>query len=141
MRPMTAILFASMSCALSACAPTNTAGDDPTPAPADAAAAPAPAETTTPSPPAASEDLRPLPEGGQAGAAPGAIEDSCNAEAAKSFVGKTADAAVAEQARTAAGAQVVRALKPGQMVTMEFRAGRLNLDVDENNVITNVRCG
>lgn len=141
MRPMTAILLASMTCAVSACAPTNTSGDEPASAPADAAASPASPEPSAPTPPAQGDDLRPLPEGGQAGAAPGAIEDACNAEAAKSFVGKTADATVVEQARTAAGAQMVRALKPGQMVTMEFRAGRLNLDVDANNVITNVRCG
>ena len=32
-------------------------------------------------------------------------------------------------------------IKPGMMVTMEYRAGRLNIDVDEANVITNVRCG
>ena len=52
-----------------------------------------------------------------------------------------ASTVVVEQARLASGAQVARVLKPGQMVTMEYREGRLNIDVDANNVITNLRCG
>ena len=32
-------------------------------------------------------------------------------------------------------------LRPDQAVTMEYRAGRLNIDVDENGVITGFRCG
>ncbi len=48
---------------------------------------------------------------------------------------------VVEKARMAAGAEIARTLKPGQMVTMEYHASRLNIDVDANNVITNVRCG
>ncbi|UHQ23497.1 Elastase inhibitor AFLEI Flags: Precursor [Lysobacter sp. 5GHs7-4] len=67
---------------------------------------------------------------------------SCNADAAKAAaVGKTASADVVERARTDAGAQAARVLKPGQMVTMEYQEGRLNIDVDENNVIVAVRCG
>lgn len=69
------------------------------------------------------------------------IADSCKAEAAQSTVGKPATTDVVEQARKAAGADVARTLKPGQMVTMEYRAGRLNIDVDEKNVIVAVRCG
>ena len=67
---------------------------------------------------------------------------SCNADAAKpGAVGKTATAAVVERARIDAGARSVRVLKPGQMVTMEYIEGRLNIDVDAANVVTNVRCG
>lgn len=65
----------------------------------------------------------------------------CNADAARSAVGQVASAEVAEKARMAAGAQIARTLKPGQMVTMEYHASRLNIDVDANNVVTNVRCG
>lgn len=65
----------------------------------------------------------------------------CDAGAAQSFVGKNADAPVVEQARIAAGADVARVLKPGQVVTMEYRDGRLNINVDARNTITGVRCG
>jgi len=66
----------------------------------------------------------------------------CNAEAAKpDALGKPATADVVDRARRDAGAQMARVIKPGQMVTMEYREGRLNIDVDEANVITNLRCG
>jgi hypothetical protein len=65
----------------------------------------------------------------------------CHAEAAQSLVGQAATADNVELARQRAGAQVARVLKPGQMVTMEFREGRLNIYVDTANVITRVACG
>lgn len=66
---------------------------------------------------------------------------SCDAEAARSVVGQTASADLVEQARSAAGAETARTLKPGEVVTMEFNGNRLNLDVDASNTVTNVRCG
>lgn len=67
---------------------------------------------------------------------------SCNADAAKAdAIGKTADAATVDRARSAAGAKVVRVIKPGMMVTMDYRGDRLNIDVDADNRITNLRCG
>jgi len=75
------------------------------------------------------------------GPGPSEPEQKCNAAAARVTVGKVATAAVVEQARLAAGAQIARTLKPGQMVTMEYHYSRLNIDVDANNVIINVRCG
>ena len=44
-------------------------------------------------------------------------------------------------ARVRAGAGVVRVLKPGEAATMELNGGRLNLDVDARNRVTEVRCG
>lgn len=67
---------------------------------------------------------------------------ACNADAASAgAIGKTADAATVERAKTQAGAKYARVIKPGMMVTMEFNPDRLNIDVDDKNVITNVRCG
>jgi hypothetical protein len=108
---------------LSACAPIDAGGDDDTNASAGA-------------PPMS----KPLPAEPVPGTSP-SLEGECDAKAAQAYIGKTASAEVVAQAKAAAGAAHVRTLKPGQMVTMEFRAGRLNLDVDGNNVITNARCG
>lgn len=74
---------------------------------------------------------------------PGSDEtlDDCNPDAARSAIGKEATAEVVEQARIAAGANVVRTLKPGQVITMEYHASRLNLSVDDNNVVVDVSCG
>lgn len=66
---------------------------------------------------------------------------NCNAEATQVYVGKAATPAVIEAARKAAGAELVRTLKPGQMVTMEFLEGRLNVHVDAGNVILRAVCG
>ena len=65
----------------------------------------------------------------------------CNAEAARGVIGREATADVVEEARLAAGADVVRTLTPGQMVTMEYHSSRLTLDVDDRNVIVGARCG
>lgn len=35
----------------------------------------------------------------------------------------------------------IRVLQEGQMVTMEYREGRINLTVDKNGIITSVTCG
>ncbi|ETX14491.1 hypothetical protein OCH239_02700 [Roseivivax halodurans JCM 10272] len=34
-----------------------------------------------------------------------------------------------------------RVIRPGEIVTMEYRADRLTIDVDEAGTITGVRCG
>ena len=65
----------------------------------------------------------------------------CHADAAQSLLGQPATPDTVERARRRGGAQVARVLKPDQMVTMEFREGRLNVYVDAANVITRIACG
>ena len=67
--------------------------------------------------------------------------DPCTADAARAYVGQVASDAVVEQARQAAHAEVARILHPGDVITMEYRQGRLNLEVDARNVIVDLRCG
>lgn len=81
------------------------------------------------------------PPSAQAPGVPDMPEDRCDADAVQSLVGRNADAATVEQARSGAGADRARVLQPGQMVTMEYQAGRLNIDVDESGAITALRCG
>jgi hypothetical protein len=56
-------------------------------------------------------------------------------------MGKPASAYLLEQARKASGAQYARILKPDDMVTLEYRSERLNLNVDRQGVVTRVNCG
>lgn len=65
----------------------------------------------------------------------------CEAKAAEFVVGKKASRELLEQARTRAGAQTARVLGPHDVVTLEYRSDRLNLNADENAVITRVNCG
>lgn len=101
-------------------------------APEATASAPTPTAPTTSEPAVPATPATPATPPAQRG---------CDPEAARSLVGQVATAEVVEQARSAAGAEIARTLKPGQMVTMEFHASRLNIDVDAGNTITNVRCG
>ncbi|MGH8384892.1 MAG: I78 family peptidase inhibitor [Pseudomonas sp.] len=65
----------------------------------------------------------------------------CEAKAAEFSIGKKASPELLEQARTRAGAQNARFLLPNDMVTLEYRSDRLNLNTDANRVVTRVNCG
>ena len=65
----------------------------------------------------------------------------CDAAKAEFAVGQAYSDSLAEQARAAAGAKIVRRLVPGQMVTLEFSGERLNLDTDASGKVAAVRCG
>ena len=67
--------------------------------------------------------------------------DPCTADAANAYLGQAASAEVVEQARRAARADIARVLHPGEVVTMEYRSGRLNIEVDERGAIVRLRCG
>ena len=65
----------------------------------------------------------------------------CNADAVQGLVGQTGSEDVLEKARTDSGANTVRALKPGEPATMDFRQDRLDIALDEQGVIQSLRCG
>lgn len=119
-----AALAISLPIALSACASPRPAAEMPSSAEQANAAAQTASEPATPT------QTSPMP-----------APLTCNAEAAQSAIGKTADAATVERARTAAGGHTVRVLKPGQAITKEYLDGRVNVYVDEKNVIVEVGCG
>ena len=100
------------------------------PPPATDAPVTAPAASTDSSPPAATQTPPPA-----------VVADDCDASKAQWSLGQNIDEALLERARVDAGAATVRSLKPGQVVTMEFNATRLNLDVDDHGTVTGARCG
>ena len=71
----------------------------------------------------------------------GDFGEACDAKAAERYVGELLDEAVGERAKAAAGARGVRVIRPGMAVTMDYRAGRLNIEVDEDGRIVKVHCG
>ena len=72
---------------------------------------------------------------------PATPEGQCSSAGAAFAVGHVVGEALSSQARSRAGAAEVRVLRPGQMVTQEFNAGRLNLEVDATGRVTRVYCG
>ena len=79
---------------------------------------------------------KPAPET-QAPALPG----GCDASKAQFAVGHPPGLAIQDQARERSGARMIRALRPGQLVTMEYSAERLTLELDASGTVVRVRCG
>ena len=46
-----------------------------------------------------------------------------------------------EEITTRSGAQSIRWIEPGMAVTMDYRGDRLNAELDQDGVITAMRCG
>jgi dihydroxyacid dehydratase/phosphogluconate dehydratase len=75
---------------------------------------------------------------------PAAGEDSrfaCATTGLGGMVGQTASTAVGAEAMRAANARTIRWIRPGDIVTMDHRTDRLNIDLDVSNRITAFRCG
>lgn len=101
------------------------------PEPAESAPAEAPPSASAPAAPADAPVAEESP----------AEADACNAELVQNLVGELYTPELGEQARISAGARVERALRPGQIVTMEFRSDRLSFTLDEKGRISQVSCG
>lgn len=65
----------------------------------------------------------------------------CDAQPVQNLVGQKFTSGVNDQARNGAGARVVRVLKPGEVMTMEYNQERLNVILDEQGAIAALRCG
>lgn len=66
---------------------------------------------------------------------------SCSIDGLTAAVGKPYSAALGDETRTRSGAKTVRIIRPGMAVTMDYRTDRLNIDLDEKDVITRLHCG
>ncbi|MFY3135509.1 I78 family peptidase inhibitor [Achromobacter xylosoxidans] len=78
---------------------------------------------------------------GSSSAPSGSARKTCDASALQSQIGQKATQSVLEDLRTRSGAATARILRPGQLVTMEYNDTRLNLIVDDKDVMTAIRCG
>lgn len=65
----------------------------------------------------------------------------CQADPGQRFVGQAATDEIVAQVKTATGANSVRVLKPGMAMTMDYRDDRLNIELDDHDVIVKVGCG
>jgi hypothetical protein len=64
---------------------------------------------------------------------------ACTGDRARFAVGDTPD--LAERARQAARARLVRKIEPGGAYTMDFSPDRLNVEVDRGGIVRGVECG
>lgn len=67
--------------------------------------------------------------------------ENCDAGAASALIGRPATSELAAEALRLTGARSVRWIQPGQAVTMDYRAGRLNIHLDSKNLTERFTCG
>ncbi|MBS7661721.1 hypothetical protein I0D00_07140 [Pseudomonas lalucatii] len=70
-----------------------------------------------------------------------AAHSGCKAEAVPGMLGKPATAERVERAREQTGARSVRVLAPGDAVTLDYDSQRLNIEIDEAELIQRISCG
>jgi hypothetical protein len=83
----------------------------------------------------------PTPPAGDGIPVHGGIGTGCDAAPAQALVGQPASVELAARAQKLSGARVVRWLRPNQAVTMEYLADRLNIALDEANIVSRIGCG
>ena len=65
----------------------------------------------------------------------------CNAAEAQPLLGRARSATLGAEALRLSGAGTLRWLRPGDIVTMEYREDRLNIEVDAKGRVKAIRCG
>jgi hypothetical protein len=65
----------------------------------------------------------------------------CSAEAAQSLIGQPGTSALAVEALRRTHLRTVRWIWPGQAVTMDYRADRLDISLDADGKVARLTCG
>jgi hypothetical protein len=65
----------------------------------------------------------------------------CDPTGARKLIGRTRSARLGAEALRLTGAEALRWIRPGAMVTMDYRENRVNLRVDPRNKVVKVDCG
>lgn len=65
----------------------------------------------------------------------------CNADQASHIGGQKITPQLEQQALQSSGAGMLRVIRPGQMVTRDYRSERLNLQLNDFDVVVRVYCG
>jgi hypothetical protein len=66
---------------------------------------------------------------------------TCVADNVRGAIGQRATPALLERARVAATASIARFIRPNEAITMEYNGSRLNLYLNERDVVRGVICG
>ena len=70
-----------------------------------------------------------------------AIAGRCHADGLGELVGRPADAALGAEAMRRSGSARLRWIRPGDMVTMDYSAQRLNVHLDAQGRVERFACG
>lgn len=67
--------------------------------------------------------------------------EACDAEAVREWVGRRYDASTDAALLEQSGAAILRPVRPGEAISMDFRSDRLTIELDADDTITTLRCG
>lgn len=70
-----------------------------------------------------------------------AVPTGCDAGKLHDLIGKPYETSQADTLRNKANARLIRVIRPGNVVTMDFRQDRLNVKLDASNRVTGLNCG
>lgn len=72
----------------------------------------------------------------------GALDEQprCNADKAESLVGRVASQVTLDAAQRLSASSILRIVKPGQPISMDYMTNRLTVEVDEKNRILRLYC-
>jgi len=73
--------------------------------------------------------------------APSSPAGVCSTDRTSPIPGHHISPELEQRAQLLSGAAEVRVLRPGQVITREYRADRLNLQLDSYDVVVRVHCG
>lgn len=65
----------------------------------------------------------------------------CGAERVQDRVGRPYAEGLGEAILAESGAATLRVIRPGEAVTLDYRGDRINVRLDDDGVITDIRCG
>ncbi|QTF93227.1 I78 family peptidase inhibitor, partial [Halomonas sp. BM-2019] len=65
----------------------------------------------------------------------------CGAGRVQDRVGREYSESLGESIRDESGAASVRVIRPGEAVTLDYRADRLNVRLDDDDIIAEIGCG
>jgi hypothetical protein len=99
----------------------------------------APAARPSAEPPAPSESA--VPEAGATRPSPGPAADECGADKLGDYLNLLPTSDAMAKIRKAIGHDRIRTINPGDMVTMDFRPDRLDIELGVDGRIKRFRCG
>jgi hypothetical protein len=73
--------------------------------------------------------------------APPPLAGQCNADALGDLIGRPADSVLGDDAMRRSGALRLRWIRPGDMVTMDYSAQRLNVHLNAQGRVDHFACG
>lgn len=72
---------------------------------------------------------------------PAPTRGTCDASGGQRLVGQPFRGGIGERARRLTGSKMVRVIRPGQAVTMDYRVERVNVSIDDRGRVESIRCG